>query len=67
MKNQMISKWKAFNQKNDDHYRRIPERVLNAISAQQDASEKLVGWIQMAVVFFLGSSTRYHPKPSRAI
>ncbi len=29
----MISKWKGHNKK-DAHYRGIPERVLNAISAQ---------------------------------
>jgi adenylate cyclase len=62
MKNQMISKWKAYNKKNDNHYQRIPERVLNAISAQQDASEKLVGWIQMAVVFFFGLLYAVSPK-----
>jgi adenylate cyclase len=28
--------------------------VLDAISAQQEASEKLVGWVQMAVVIFFG-------------
>ena len=37
---QMILKWRGHNRK-DARYRRIPERVLNAISAQQEASEKL--------------------------
>ena len=40
----MISRWRGYN-KDDARYRRIPERVLNAISAQQEASEKLVGWV----------------------
>jgi hypothetical protein len=54
----MISKWRGHNKK-DARYQGIPERVLNAISAQQDASEKLVGWVQMAVVIFFGVSR--HP------
>ncbi len=57
----MISKWKGHNKK-DARYRGIPERVLNAISAQQDASEKLVGWIQMAVVIFFGLLYAVSPK-----
>ncbi len=57
----MISKWKGHNKK-DARYRGIPQRVLNAISAQQDASEKLVGWIQMAVVIFFGLLYAVSPK-----
>jgi adenylate cyclase len=49
----MISKWRGHNKK-DTRYQGIPERVLNAISSQQDASEKLVGWVQIAVVIFFG-------------
>jgi len=56
----MISWWKGYNK--DARYRRIPERVLNAISAQQEASEKLVGWVQMAVVFFFGLLYAVSPK-----
>jgi adenylate cyclase len=36
--------------------------VLNAISAQQEASEKLVGWVQMAVVIFFGLLYAVSPK-----
>jgi adenylate cyclase len=57
----MISKWKGY-KKGDDRYRHIPERVLNSISAQQDASEKLVGWGQMAVVIFFGLLYAASPK-----
>jgi adenylate cyclase len=57
----MISKWRGHNKK-DGRYRRIPERVLNAISAQQEASEKLVGWVQMAVVIFFGLLYAVSPK-----
>jgi adenylate cyclase len=57
----MISKWRGHNKK-DTRYQGIPERVLNAISAQQDASEKLVGWVQMAVVIFFGLLYALSPK-----
>ena len=57
----MISKWRGHNKK-DARYQGIPERVLNAISAQQDASEKLVGWVQMAVVIFFGLLYALLPK-----
>ena len=57
----MISKWRGYNKK-DARYQGIPERVLNAISAQQDASEKLVGWVQMAVVIFFGLLYAVSPK-----
>jgi adenylate cyclase len=61
MKIQMISRWRGHNTDNA-RYRRIPERVLNAISAQQEASEKLVGWVQMAVVVFFGLLYAVSPK-----
>jgi hypothetical protein len=61
MKNQMISKWRGHNKK-DARYQSIPERVLNAISAQQEASEKLVGWVQLAVVIFFGLLYAVSPK-----
>jgi adenylate cyclase len=57
----MISRWRGHN-KDDARYRRIPERVINAISAQQEASEKLVGWVQMAVVIFFGLLYAVSPK-----
>ena len=57
----MISKWRAYN-KDDTRYRRIPERVLNAITAQQDGSEILVGWVQLAVVIFFGLLYGLSPK-----
>ena len=57
----MISRWRGYN-KEDTRYRRIPERVLNAISAQQEASEKLVGWVQMGVVIFFGLLYAVSPK-----
>ena len=57
----MISKWRGHNKK-DARYQGIPERVLNAISTQQDTSEKLVGWVQMAVVIFFGLLYAVSPK-----
>jgi adenylate cyclase len=57
----MIAKWKEYHNK-DTHNQGIPERVLNAISAQQEASEKLVGWVQMAVVIFFGLLYAVSPK-----
>ncbi len=57
----MISRWKR-HKKKDARYQGIPERVLNAISAQQAASEKLVGWVQMAVVIFFGLLYAVSPK-----
>jgi adenylate cyclase len=56
----MISKWRGHNKK--VRYQGIPERVLSAISAQQEASEKLVGWVQMAVVIFFGLLYAVSPK-----
>ena len=61
MKNQIILKWRGHNKK-DARYQSIPERVLNAISAQQEASEKLVGWVQMAVIIFFGLLYAVSPK-----
>jgi adenylate cyclase len=57
----MISRWRGHNKK-DTRYQGIPGRVLNAISAQQEASEKLVGWVQMAVVIFFGLLYAVSPK-----
>jgi len=57
----MIARWTEHHKK-DTRYQGIPERVLNAISAQQEASEKLVGWVQMAVVIFFGLLYAVSPK-----
>ena len=57
----MISRWKEHHKK-DTRYRPIPDRVLKAITAQQDASEKLVAWVQMAVILFFGCLYAISPK-----
>ena len=36
-------------------YDKLPERVTNAIRAQQDASERLIGWFQLVVVTIFGA------------
>jgi len=41
---------------------KIPERVEAAIHAQQDASERLIGWIQLAVVVTFGTLYVLSPK-----
>ena len=43
-------------------FRQIPERVHTAIATQQKASEKLVGWFQLAVVLFFGLLYVVSPK-----
>jgi hypothetical protein len=57
----MISKWSKY-VGDDTRYQRIPERVLKAIFEQQNASEKLVGWFQLAVVIFFGLLYAVSPK-----
>ena len=57
----MVLKWKAHQEK-EDRGKHIPERVLNAIATQQDTSEKLVGWVQMAVIIFFGCLYAISPK-----
>ena len=57
----MVS-WRRSNNKDDARYRRIPERVLKAISLQQENSEKLIGWVQLAVIFFFGLLYAVSPK-----
>ena len=37
------------------HTRRLPERVVRAIIAQQNASERLVGWFQLTFLILFGS------------
>lgn len=46
----------------DTRYRNLPERVRHAIRAQQDASERLIGWFQFAVVAIFGSLYIASPK-----
>ena len=43
-------------------YERVPERVTRAIRSQQDASERLIGWIQLAVVAIFGLLYAVSPK-----
>ena len=40
----------------------IPERVRTAISDQQNSSERLIGWIQLAVVLTFGVLYAISPK-----
>ena len=40
--------------KNDVQFDRLPARVVAAIRAQQDVSERLTGWFQLAVVVIFG-------------
>jgi adenylate cyclase len=40
----------------------LPERVVNTIRVQQDASERLVGWFQLAVVLIFGMLYLVSPK-----
>lgn len=57
----MISRLKNYD-KQDHRHQPIPARVLNAIAAQQENSEKLVGWVQLAVVIFFGLLYTVSPK-----
>jgi len=41
---------------------KLPERVLDAIRVQQNASERLVGWFQLAVVLLFGILYTASPK-----
>jgi adenylate cyclase len=41
---------------------RLPERVSDAIRDQQDASEILIGWVQLAVVVLFGTLYLVSPK-----
>ena len=40
--------------KNDVQFDRLSVRVVVAIRGQQDASERLIGWFQLAVVVIFG-------------
>ena len=42
--------------------KRLPERIVTAILSQQDASERLVGWFQLAVVILFGLLYPVSPK-----
>jgi adenylate cyclase len=43
-------------------YLHLPERVRNAIRDQQDASEILIGWVQLGVVLLFGALYLLAPK-----
>jgi len=45
-----------------DMYQQLPERVRDAIRNQQDASEILIGWVQLGVVLLFGSLYLLAPK-----
>ena len=42
--------------------KRLPERIVRSILSQQDASERLVGWFQLAVVMVFGILYSVAPK-----
>lgn len=42
--------------------RQLPARVWERIARQQEASEELVGWVQLSVVIFFGSLYLFSPK-----
>ncbi|WP_020590400.1 adenylate/guanylate cyclase domain-containing protein [Kiloniella laminariae] len=44
----------------------LPERVLTAIHEQEDQTERLIGWIQLAVVSIFGSLYLVSPKTFNA-
>jgi adenylate cyclase len=48
--------------KHSDSFARIPDRVLRAIRTQQDASERMVGWFQLAFVTLFGLLYMVSPK-----
>ncbi len=43
-------------------YQNLPERVTGSIRAQQDASEVLIGWVQLGVVILFGTLYLVSPK-----
>jgi len=43
-------------------YQQLPERVRNTIRDQQDASEILIGWVQLGVVSLFGPLYSLAPK-----
>ena len=43
-------------------YQQLPERVRNTIRDQQDASEILIGWVQLGVVSLFGTLYLLAPK-----
>ncbi len=47
---------------NRSRSRRLPERVVRAIIAQQNASERLVGWFQLTFLVLFGSLYSVAPK-----
>ncbi|MHC4244491.1 MAG: adenylate/guanylate cyclase domain-containing protein, partial [Planctomycetota bacterium] len=49
-------------QSNDKSYSHLPARVVRVIHAQQDVSERLIGWFQLSVVIFWGIIYTVSPK-----
>jgi hypothetical protein len=47
-----------------DHASRLPQRVEEAIKAEQDRSENLIGWIQLAVILAFAALYFVSPKTS---
>jgi len=58
---EVISNGKEYDRQ-DARHQRVPVRVLNAISAQQEASEIPVGWVELTVVIFFGLLYAVSPK-----
>ncbi len=56
----MIARWRL--RAGSDRYRNLPIRVLRTIADQQDASERLIGWFQLAVVVIFGLLYLVSPK-----
>ena len=44
----------------------LPERVKEAVRAQEDATERLISWIQLAIVLTFGTLYAISPKPEVA-
>jgi len=59
-KRNLVTRWRALT--GADIYQELPERVKGAIRAQQDASEVLIGFVQLAVVLIFGTLWAVSPK-----
>lgn len=61
-----MASWPAriakFNSSADEGHAKLPERVIRAIGAEQDRSEILIGWLQLAVTVVLGLLYAVSPK-----
>jgi len=42
----------------------LPERVRRAVRAQEDATERLISWVQLAIVLTFGTLYALSPKPA---